>query len=290
VTLDSTEIDAHWDFGNPAASEKRFRALLAEPPAADDPVVRAEVLTQVARAQGLQKAFDAAHATLDAIPSEVIDGSPRIRVRLLLERGRLTNSAGKAEASVPRFLEAWKASTDPMLDYFAVDAAHMLAIVTPPEEQVSWAEKAIQRAQSSEVTRARRWLGPLNNNLGWTHHDACRYEEALACFEAALAAFREDGSPKQVRVARWTVGRAHRSLGNVEEALSIQQQLEVALKGANETDGFVYEEMGECLLALDRSQEAAPWFHKAHVVLATDPWLVAQEPERLARLQRLAAP
>ena len=57
-----------WDFDDPAASEHRFR----EAAVGSD---RAVMLTQVARALGLQEAYDAGHALLD----EVAVATPRGR-------------------------------------------------------------------------------------------------------------------------------------------------------------------------------------------------------------------
>jgi hypothetical protein len=48
------EIDSLWNFDDPAGSEKKFRVLTPS----------SEVLTQIARAQGLQRKFGEAHATL----------------------------------------------------------------------------------------------------------------------------------------------------------------------------------------------------------------------------------
>lgn len=70
----------------------------------------------------------------------------------------------------------------------AIDAAHMLGIVDPPDQAIQWHERAIQLAEAATDPQARRWPGPLYNNLGWTYHD--RGDEALA-IQRALAA---DGS------------------------------------------------------------------------------------------------
>jgi len=95
------------------------------------------------------------------------------------------------------------------------------------------------------------------------------------------------GTTEKIRIAQWCVGRALRSLGLVEEALSKQLSLKHELESADEKDGFVFEEIGECLLLLDRSEEARPYFSKAYKILSEDPWLSEQEPERLARLKML---
>ncbi len=47
------------------------------------------------------------------------------------------------------------------------------------------------------------------------------------------------------------------------------------------------DEIGECLLSLDRAGEAAGYFKLAYDILSKDDWLVANEPERLARLKGL---
>lgn len=52
-------------------------------------------------------------------------------------------------------------------------------------------------------------------------------------------------------------------------------------------DGYVDEEIGECLLALGRSSEAAVFFGRAFAALRTDPGLAANEPDILARLEKL---
>jgi hypothetical protein len=44
-------------------------------------------------------------------------------------------------------------------------------------------------------------------------------------FEQALFAREETGEAGQIRIARWCVERALRSLGRVEEALEMQRQL-----------------------------------------------------------------
>lgn len=79
----SADLDALLDFNDPATTEAGLRALLPDAP----PALRPEVLTQIARAQGLQRRFAAAHHTLDAVEPLLAGAPVRARVRLLLERG-----------------------------------------------------------------------------------------------------------------------------------------------------------------------------------------------------------
>jgi tetratricopeptide (TPR) repeat protein len=113
------------------------------------------------------------------------------------------------------------------------------------------------------------------------------YESALKIFEKAEAYFRSKGSVDKTRIAVWTVARALRSLNRIEEALSKQIALKDEFEASSEVDGYVFEEIAECFLALKRKDEARPYFAKAYEVLSQDPWLAEREPERLARLKQL---
>src|SRR5439155_16688304 len=89
-------------------------------------------------------------------------------------------------------------------------------------------------------------------------------------------------------MARWAVARCLRSLGRLGEALSRQRALLKQDKDEKSPDGYVYEEIGECLTAQQKPAEAAPWFRKAYDALSQDPWLTRDQPARIARLLTLA--
>ena len=251
------DLDALWDFSDPAGSESRFRAALAAEPSL--PVnLRAEVHTQIARAQGLHQRFAEGHATLDEIESSPEPRSDRVEVRIALERGRLRNSAGDPASSIPPFLRAWELARAAGEDALAVDAAHMLAIVVPGEGALPWHERALALAQTSPDPKAAAWIGSLGNNLGWTLHDLGRPEEALRVFQEALTWREAKGDIGAIRIARWTVARCLRTLDRPAEALIIQQSLAEELATAGESDPYVDEEIGACLLALGRANEATP--------------------------------
>ena len=173
-------------------------------------------------------------------------------------------------------------------DFFAVDAAHMLAISQPPAEQTVWNLRAIAAAEQSAQPRARHWLGSLYNNLGWTLHDQGDFAQALDLFQRALRFRETQGKSAEILVARWCVARCLRSLGRTEEALVEQQSLAVAHAAAGTQDGYVEEELGESLLLLGRPADARPHFAQAHALLSQDPWLMESEPARLERLKQLS--
>ena len=212
----------------------------------------------------------------------------RVRVRALLERGRLLRSSGDAPASTALFERAWELARTIDEDGLAVDAAHMLALVDAPPGEHAWHRRALDLADTSPDPAARRWRGSLWNNIGWARFEAGDLDGALAAFETALAVRREQGQPSETRVAEWCVARCLRALGRPTEALAIQERLaaEAAAVG-DPDDGYVAEEIGECLLAMERGEEARPAFARAAALLGADAWLAEHEPDRLERLRRL---
>ena len=77
-------------------------------------------------------------------------------------------------------------------------------------------------------------------------------------------------------------------MNRIDEALTLQRELEKEYESSGEEDGFVYEEIGECLLALNRPAEARPYFAKTYQSLSQDAFLVEQEAGRIQRLKDLA--
>ena len=92
-------LRALWDFSDLDASERRFRAALGEELSAAG---RAEILTQLARIEGLRGDFDAGERLVEEAESEAA-GELLPRVRIDLERGRLYRSSGDRERALPLF-------------------------------------------------------------------------------------------------------------------------------------------------------------------------------------------
>lgn len=279
------DLDSLWDYQDPARTEARMRELMAQAKRAGDRAYLAALLTQIARAQGLRGNFEGGHATLDQA-EPMAAGTTAPRIRLMLERGRLHNSAGDPAAARVHFAQAWQTGRDSMEDALAVDAAHMLAIVSQGEEALQWNTTALELAESSADPRARRWRAPLLNNLGWAYLDRGDFESARACFQRAVPLREAAGDARELRIARWCVARSLRSLGRVEEAL--RQQRDLLETSQAQPDGYVSEEIGECLQLLGRQAEARPHFAEAFRLLSGDSGLAKTEPERLSRLRELA--
>jgi len=280
------DFDSLWDYDHPGATEKRFRELLPAALDSRDLSYLTQLLTQIARTEGLQRKFEAAHKTLDRVQKGLDKTDDRTRVRYLLERGRVFNSSGKKEDARPLFLEAFDLALKSKDDFYAVDAAHMIAIVEPTEKQLQWNLKALDLAENSAEEKARKWKGSLYNNIGWTYFEQRQFEESLLMFEKALEFQEQHGDPNKILIAKWCVGKTLRMMDHTEEALEMQRELFEQYQAAGKKSGYVYEEIAECLTVMGQEQEAQGWFAAAYEELSKDPWL-ANEQDRLTRLKEL---
>ncbi|MGE0430659.1 MAG: hypothetical protein AB7K09_00500 [Planctomycetota bacterium] len=286
-----------WDFRDPAATEAKFRDQLPAIRAAGDVSTLVQLLTQIARCEGLQRRLDDAHRTLDEAHALLADADlPVARLRYLLERGRAFDSARHApgtkqpDKARPLYTEAFELGRERGFHRLALDASHMLGIIEPPDLALEWNLRSIELAEQTTDDGARGWLGPLYNNTGWTHHEAGRFDAALDMFGKSLAYRQSQNQPVEVCIAKWSVARCLRSLGRNDEALTMQRALiDEWIEAGKEEVGYVSEELGNCLWELGQRDEARRWFARAHERLsANEAWLLTDEADRMARLKRLA--
>ncbi|MGR2751461.1 hypothetical protein [Agromyces arachidis] len=223
-------IDRLWDFADPVVSEERFRAV-----AADDSLStheRAVMTTQVARAIGIQRREDDALALLDELeaaerPDETDEEVAELHARIALERGRIAATAERFGDAVPLFTKAVREAAMAGSTFLVLDALHMLALNDAGHEE-EWATEGFDVLDGVRDPRLKRWGVALHNNLGWTKHDGGDAVAALHHFELAVEAADRYGTAGQQHVARWSVGRALRTLGRTDEALELQRELALA--------------------------------------------------------------
>ncbi|TMI21348.1 tetratricopeptide repeat protein [Candidatus Bathyarchaeota archaeon] len=280
------DFDSLWDYDHPGATERRFRELLPAALDSRDLTYLSQLLTQISRAEGLQRKFQDAHMTLDRVQKALEKTDDRTRVRYLLERGRVFNSSGKQDDARPLFLEALDLAVKSKDDSYAVDAAHMMAIVETAEKQLQWNLKALDLAENSAEEKARKWRGSIYNNLGWTYFEQQQYEESLLMFEKALEFQQQQSDPSRIMIAKWCVAKTLRMMDHTEEALEMQRDLYEQYQAAGKRSGYVYEEIAECMTVMGQEQEAQGWFAAAYEELSKDPRL-ANEQDRLNRLKEL---
>ena len=281
-------LHEYWNYRDPEESERRFRALIEVAQQSDNPDYFPVLLSQIARTYSLRGQFVNAMAQLHEAQKLVQDRNSVAWAYLLIEYGRVYNSAGDKEEARKYFEDAFRVADLAGDDYLATDAAHMMAIAEALPNQMKWNVIALGIAESSSHPRARDWRGSLYNNIGWTHFDKGEYDQAMEMFRKGVAFRAEKGQGRRLQIARWAVARTHRALGNHELALGEQLKLEQEQREAGApADGYVIEEIAE-LYHLKDDPRAATYFEQAYNLLYEDAWLRENEPDRLDRLRRLS--
>lgn len=266
-----------WDFGDAVASETRFREAVDSAHNDED---RALAMTQVARAQGLQGDFEGARETL-ANADRLLLNESIARAQYWVEIGRVENTSGNPNGALPHFAKSLAMASALQAEYLTIDAAHMLAIAAPLEEQPMYGEQALRLARAARDERAKRWVGPIVNNLGWTYMDLKQPKQALPYFKESVEFRISQGAEAPIRMARYSLGCVLRAAGDVDEALA-ELRIAEAMGGSI---GFIEEEIGECLCDLNRHEEAKTYFAEAHRLLSSNTDLATTEPERIERLK-----
>ncbi|MBN8689441.1 MAG: tetratricopeptide repeat protein [Armatimonadetes bacterium] len=267
-------IDELWDFSNPSESESRF---LSAADSESDPMNRAELLTQAARSMGLQKKFDDASALLNGVSQSLPAGDSIAKVRYHLESGRVLNSSRTGDRGLEHFLEASEMAARLDDNHLEIDAIHMLAIIGTPEQALALNLQAIDKAKRTTQPRARKWIGSLSNNLGWTYFDQGELRLALDQFQIAHEYFLSTGNDASKAIAKWTLGRVYRELG--QHSLAIQMQRRVLELAPD--DGYCHEELALLNRLTGDPKKARYYAEKAL------PFIRENHPDELNRIQSL---
>ena len=203
--------------------------------------IRVEALAQVARCYLKMDRKEDGRRWLMMAAELATDRMPRAWSRYLGVRGRFEWLDDDLETATATFREMYEYCLQHELHERAVDAAHMVAITAPPEEQIQWGLKGIEAAEQGGIEG---WLGPLWNNLGWTHDDLGRHQEALEALLKAREYHWKLGTEMNKLIADWSVGHAYRMVGEHETAARWMRPVLA---------------WSERLYAAERSPDAAEW-------------------------------
>lgn len=252
--------------------------------------VLVEALAQVARSHLIQGKKEQGRPWLEKAKARASKEMPMGWSRYLGVRGRFEWKDDKLEEATATFKEMYQYCLDYNLHSRAVDAAHMVAITAPHEEQVVWGKKGIEAAEAGNLEG---WLGPLWNNLGWTWEEMGRYRESLDALKKARGYHWKLGTEKNKLVADWSVGHAYRQLGQLDEASHWLRPVLAWAERRYVTDpnpdaaewvGHSHRELGELAIARGELEEGLNHLRKAEEKLG-EAEMQEWDPEDFQRLR-----
>ncbi len=286
-------LDRLWNPLDVSASKAAFHALLSDAQkfTGSDRSYLIELLSLIGRSEGFLGNFAEAHSSLKKaetiLDEEQSTYRVAARIRWQIEKGRLHILEKTPSQARGYFSEAWNLAINSGEDYFAVEIAQLMATIEPSKAQQKWIEHALEIAEHSPHQKTKGCLGKLYTSLGWKFYELKQYERSLETFQKAIQCLKAQGTPREVFVAQWSIGKILRALGKTEEALSIQKALLAELGIGGNRDGRLYEELAECLQTLNRTTEAQLYFELAYRELSNDEWVTDNQPLKLKRMKDL---
>ncbi len=211
-----------------------YQAAAEAAEAEGDRSIQVEALAQVARMHSLAQRLDEAGAWLARAEAAADPGLPLGWTRLLGVRGILQREGGDKAAALATFVGMHDYALAHDLPRRAVDAAHHAAIVAPPAEQVTWAERGIAAA---EATGDEGWLAALWNNLGATHEERGDWAAAADAYARAKHYHDRTGGEPQKLAAAWALGRSCLRAGRLDEAARLLPDCLARARRWHERDG-----------------------------------------------------
>lgn len=283
-----TEINSLWNYSDPVSTRDKFKKLLTEVQGEADLDYILQLKTQIARTHSLKSEFNEAHKILDEVNSKINSDTKIAKIRYFLERGRTYNSSNDKDNALKTFKEALRVANENNHLAYGVDAIHMLAIAAPTfNEKLKWTEEGQALAAKSNDPKVNRWVGVFLNNAGWDLFSEKRYQEALNKFIECKSYYEKVDDNKRFDIARWSISKTHRFLGNTDKAFEIMNSLLTENNG-EDPSGYTFEEMGELYLLKGDKEKAKSFFSKAYSILSKDQWLMTNEPERMERMKSFA--
>ena len=275
-----------WNFSKPDETERKFREILPRAEMAHDSSYLAQLLTQIARTEGLQGKFTEAHATLDRVEKMLTPDLKLARVRYLLERGRAFNSSDHQDRALPLFADAYKLAESIQENGLAIDAVHMIGIAeSDPKKQIEWNLKGIAMAENDPKWGG--WVRALYNNIGESYLKVKDYAHAYLYFHKLSEYQRvKDGEADMYTVK--DEAKALRLDGHPEKSLALLQPILVKMIAEKNDDGYIREELAEALFATGKNEEAKPHFAKAYELFLHDEWYIKNggDIERLKKMSQ----
>ena len=266
LTMTSKELIASADSAFGASNYDNAREIFTKALEASkkegDKSDEVEANAMIARCYLIKNDMDSGLPYLKAAEADARQDQPLGWSRYLGVRGRFEWQQNDLKKAVGTFEEMYNFCENNGMPSRAIDAAHMVAIVGTPEQQIEWGKKGIAEAEKGNITH---WLGPLWNNLGWAYEDQEKYPEALDAYLNARKYHWQYGTEQNKLIADWAVGHAYLLNSDYENAGKWLRPVLAWAERVENTEfvGLTYRDLGEVVLAGGDSTTALEYFVNA---------------------------
>ncbi len=283
--------DGYWSSTDLLETERKIKEKI--PPKQSDfyDLTSLELLTQLARAQVLLGQTLEADKTLKTVQADLLMNDPiarkAVEIRFLLEQGRLFSMQMIPAKALVFIKQAWDLARETDQSFSAIDAAVMLALISPLKRQNESLQWALTEAEASSSEESKLWLPFLYIMNAWSLFDTRQFKQALKYFEKALAQPHLPKQKVQTMTIKWSIARTYRALGQFERAMDLQNEIRLELEALGEANGYVYLEIAECLRQIQKEPEAKPYFEMAYNILSKNLWFSDNKETELLRMKEL---
>lgn len=283
--------DGYWSSTDLLETERKIKEKILPKHDTRYDLLTLELYTQLARVQMLQGQMAEADKTLKMVEIELQlhDESARkpVEIRLMLEHGRLFSMQMIPSKALVFIKQAWDLARETSQSFSAIDAAVMLALISPLKRQSESLQWALTEAEESKSEDAKLWLPFLYIMNAWALFDTRQFDKALQYFEKALSQPQLPKQKIQTMTIKWSMARTYRALGQFDTAMNIQNEIRLEFEATGDANGFVYLEIAENLRQQQKEQEAKPYFEMAYNILSKNLWFSDNKESELSRMKEL---
>src|SRR5438067_6600650 len=188
-------------------------------------------------------------------------GDPHARARALRADGHVQSLGGRYRAALARYKEAVEAFTTigAEIEVAITDSGSLQPLIYCGEYEEAFARAARARGVFERHGDQPR-LARLESNAGNIYFRQDRFDEALVCYQHALAGLRASAAPADVAVALRNLATCLISLSRFDEALRVyedareyceREQMPLMRAEADYNIGYLYFVRGDYQRALD---------------------------------------
>lgn len=284
------KFDDMWDYSNPENSEGIFRDEIRK--RSDNAFVIWELQTQVANSLRLQGKFDNCLQVLNSIQAGIEfapDNAHKslVGARYNFELGKLLLDIGRIKEANRYFEFAFQICKRIDGDNFILNVIEKLASTSVSDVAITEHLRTIERLAGSTSKKSNLNIGYHASILGHIYVNTGQHQRALEQYMHARDVFSKHNKANLSRILLSNICRVQRFLGQHKLALLELRIMEQSPQN-NWEDAYVMQEIAENLLEIGH-ESAKEYFIKALHIFATRTFMIYEDQDRMARLQKLVS-